>query len=73
VESERGLQRAAHHDHDECLIKMLGTWERRQVALTLYRLGVEEGTFGYRCPMSSTRNFASCPFYEDVEAIDEEL
>ena len=57
---------------DECLIKMLGSEERKQVSLTLYRIGREEGLFNKQCPMSIDRTFGRCPFYEDAEDLTED-
>ncbi len=56
-------------NHDDCLIKMLGKEERKQVALTLYRVGREEGLFDRTCPMSSDKRFHECPFYEDESEV----
>jgi hypothetical protein len=51
---------------------MLGSEERKQVALTLYRLGRQEGLFNKQCPMSADKNFGQCPFYEDAEDLTED-
>jgi hypothetical protein len=51
---------------------MLGTSERKQVSLTLYRAGREEGLFTKQCPMSSDNAYVDCPFYEDESEIPEE-
>jgi hypothetical protein len=58
--------------HDECLIKMLGTSERKEVSLTLYRAGRRDGLFTKQCPMSSDHAYDDCPFYEDESTIPEE-
>jgi len=58
--------------HDECLIKMLGTVERKQVSMTLYRAGRDEGLFTKQCPMSADNAFDDCPFYEDESSIPDE-
>lgn len=57
---------------DECLIKMLGSEERKQVALTLYRIGREEGLFNKQCPMSVDKTYGTCPFYEDAQELTED-
>ncbi len=51
---------------------MLGKEERKQVALTLYRAGHEEGLFDRTCPMSSGRAFDACPFYEDESEVSDD-
>lgn len=58
---------------DECLIKMLGSEERKQVSLTLYRIGREEGLFTKQCPMSADKTFGKCPFYEDAQDLSEDV
>ena len=68
--SDEPLAPEAHHD--ECLIKMLGTSERKEVSLTLYRAGRREGLFTKQCPMSSDHAFDDCPFYEDESTIQDE-
>ncbi|OQB12185.1 MAG: hypothetical protein BWY17_03285 [Deltaproteobacteria bacterium ADurb.Bin207] len=57
---------------DECLIKMLGQDERKQVSLLLYRLGREEGLFDQKCPMTRDKTYTHCPFYEDIVDIADE-
>lgn len=51
---------------------MLGTAERKQVSLTLYRKGRSEGLFTQQCPMSADASYDACPFYEDESEIPEE-
>lgn len=51
---------------------MLGTSERKEVSLTLYRAGRQEGLFTKQCPMSSDRAYDDCPFYEDESTIPDE-
>lgn len=50
--------------HDECLIKMLGSEERKQVSLALYRTGRDQGLFDKQCPMSDGETYDECPFFE---------
>lgn len=64
-------ERVDQRQRDECLIKMLGPKERRQVSLALYRSGRTEGLFNRDCPMSQDRAFNDCPFYEDENDIPE--
>ena len=63
---------SSNEPYEECLIKMLGSAERKQVALTLYRAGHEDGLFTKQCPMSSDHAYDDCPFYEDESDIPDE-
>ena len=56
---------------DECLLKMLGTAERKQVSLTLYRKGRSEELFTKQCPMSADDSYDACPFFEDENEVSE--
>jgi hypothetical protein len=54
----------------ECMIKRLGSWERRQVSLALHRAGFDEHLFTCGCPASRTHAFRDCPFYENASDLD---
>ena len=56
----------------ECMIKRLGSWERRQVSVLLHKAGFDEHLFTCGCPASKTRAFRDCPFYENEADLDED-
>jgi len=67
-ESERA-QPAPDH---ECMIKRLGSWERRQVSVLLHKAGFREHLFTCGCPASQSGAFRECPFYETEDDLDED-
>ncbi len=58
----------------ECMIKRLGSWERRQVSVLLHKAGFKEHLFTCGCPASATQAYRACPFYESqADLADDEL
>ena len=55
----------------ECMLKRLGSWERRQVSVVLHKAGIDGKLFSSGCPVSESRAFHDCPFYEDSSAMDD--